>query len=844
MKRILSLIIVSICASLQMSAQDVFFIFRNDGQFNSFFSEDVECIQYSKFDLDGIEHDSYVVQEIVTEDSLYRIPLEVIDSVGFEATENKMYPEVVNLRGNIRQYVVSATDTTIILRSDCPAILLPSVGDKLCTDEMSDVFFVGFAGKVRKISNTSEGILIECDRIALTDIYESYCSVVDVEGGNEGYMVKRRKEETKFNKTFTLPTLGGSVSAEVSFDAVPELISLAAGWSVSTSLEMEINCRGCYLIKWNRAMMDMHCVSTIKATNSFGVSGSLSVGGDHGFLPKAPEFPIAPFVSLFVEPGWFLKGTGTIGAEISYEDTYRHQMHFNLETATLRMPSYNSTLKKVKREINGLTLYGSSTIDIGVYAKLGFGLTIFAENVNIHARGDFGLELETKQELLKSDFEKGLEGTWLYDKLNLDRASSVYAIRGASMNADLGTLHSSLGAKLSIGETLFNCGVVPKFTDLKYELSKESGNKLKVSSKLDRKVLVPLKLGYKLFDMDKKEVATVYDDKLYTIFNPAYDSLELELPNSMVPGQKYYLYPCIKVFNYDLLASPNEEVTLDFPVQITSVDVSKASYYPEHYTQNGEKYSFKYNTKTLVELDPDAQVEEWGYFYVDEKNNLAAIMVPSSSDHVYEDSRYAYYRNEPKSQVMFGGLVRYKNDPNYYLNQSPKLYDIEYPKDASISLTSCTFVGTEKDKTYNNKKYNYCTHIKLNFDATGAYWLSVRPLESGEGWKAWDLPSQKMNPVDGANVMNIYYYYDSMPSKGEFKIALRAYDDTHNTSYDSSKYITLSYSNDAFTGCTLQSGNGIKSRIPVTNSSTQSEEDNKPFEFSIIKLTQEKTSLR
>jgi hypothetical protein len=64
-------------------AQDAFYIYRNDGDFNGFFFDQVKRMGYSKVDFEGVEHDVYVVQEIETEDTLYRIPLAAIDSIGF-----------------------------------------------------------------------------------------------------------------------------------------------------------------------------------------------------------------------------------------------------------------------------------------------------------------------------------------------------------------------------------------------------------------------------------------------------------------------------------------------------------------------------------------------------------------------------------------------------------------------------------------------------------------------------------------------------------------------------------------------------------------------------------------
>ena len=53
---------------------------------------------YSKFDLDSVEHDVYVVQEIETADSIYRIPLAAIDSVGFVQPEVKFNPRLRDMR--------------------------------------------------------------------------------------------------------------------------------------------------------------------------------------------------------------------------------------------------------------------------------------------------------------------------------------------------------------------------------------------------------------------------------------------------------------------------------------------------------------------------------------------------------------------------------------------------------------------------------------------------------------------------------------------------------------------------------------------------------------------------
>ena len=85
-----TLIIVYILTILVVDAQtiiDPLYIFRNDGQFNSFLRSKVDSISYSHYDTDGILHESVTTQVVYTPDSIFHIPVEAVDSITF-FTEN------------------------------------------------------------------------------------------------------------------------------------------------------------------------------------------------------------------------------------------------------------------------------------------------------------------------------------------------------------------------------------------------------------------------------------------------------------------------------------------------------------------------------------------------------------------------------------------------------------------------------------------------------------------------------------------------------------------------------------------------------------------------------------
>ena len=78
---------------------EAFYIYRNDGQFNAFFRDEVLSIEYSNYDLDSVYHDDVVVQDVYTQDSIYRIPLAAIDSVSFNVNKIIVSQDYVYMEG-------------------------------------------------------------------------------------------------------------------------------------------------------------------------------------------------------------------------------------------------------------------------------------------------------------------------------------------------------------------------------------------------------------------------------------------------------------------------------------------------------------------------------------------------------------------------------------------------------------------------------------------------------------------------------------------------------------------------------------------------------------------------
>ncbi len=141
MKKYLSLLL-AICFMTMASPShaqaledgEAFYIYRNDGDFNGFFFDEVLEMRYSTYDLDMVEFDDYVVQEIVTADSVYRIPLCAIDSVSFVQPPIEFNPRLRYISKEVYGDYYATYDhlrNILDLHQSIPDDLLPDIGDVL-----------------------------------------------------------------------------------------------------------------------------------------------------------------------------------------------------------------------------------------------------------------------------------------------------------------------------------------------------------------------------------------------------------------------------------------------------------------------------------------------------------------------------------------------------------------------------------------------------------------------------------------------------------------------------------------------------------------------------------------
>lgn len=159
-------------AYAQDTHQYALYNYRNDGEFNAWLNIDIDSITYSRIDTLGVEHEDVVVQEVWTPDSVYRIPLEAIDSIGFRAPAPVMRDGIFFLRDYHAAHTLAIDSLTLYFDASIPQDSLPSVGQTILCVTSSTPYEEGFGGKVVEIQKRQDEIVITCEEIAIGDIFQ------------------------------------------------------------------------------------------------------------------------------------------------------------------------------------------------------------------------------------------------------------------------------------------------------------------------------------------------------------------------------------------------------------------------------------------------------------------------------------------------------------------------------------------------------------------------------------------------------------------------------------------------------------------------------------------------
>lgn len=742
MKNIFILLSLLMTMFVEAVAQnDAMFVYRNDGVINAFLKTDIDSIRHSNLDVDSVLHKEYVVQEVWTVDSVYRIPLAIIDSVSFVTPPTVYKDGVVKIGEELLKYVIGAEELTLQLYSNIPSSLIPHTDDLLILLEGCEVLPNGFSGKVKSVNAHSDCIEVVCEQAYIEDIFDSFCSVQTVVGyadNNENDPSLRSSSFAKraiYNPkdiVFHLGPFSTSLNADISKKIIPNGdLALKGGLDGSISFKPTFRIHTFVLVGDGQGL---YFNSSI--TGNLEVSSLLSIYGglewEHNFMDPEVAIPIPStggLLSFYINPGYFTRANALITGNITARVNYSFGMGFDYssECESLIKTSIGGCLASSSTDIEGCI---DGSIAVGGFIETGICLAVKKLNSRrIGYRGEYGVQARGNFVLTNSDIKNAEKETVVYERLKASSLEWGPFVNASYINASLQT-QGSISWQISRAEKTWD--IVPTFKKTKLTHTSSIATSADAYSELSGNCFIPvIPVGYKLFDGIMNEVAD-YDALYFT----NKECLMEHRFNNLSRGKNYTLYPTVSLFGYEMLASPSAKLTTNTHAAITRFDVTNSEYKSGAFMNDGLYYDYKFNVSLTVEIDNLDGVEDWGYVYRDPYGNIKRISLMKHG-FSYTDTDYGYYRNEAHSTACLYTYVKYEGDSEYY-DGEPHEYPLDYE---------------EKEKLLRCPDGNHPHAIDLGLPS-GTKWaccnVGASSPEGYGGYYAWGETKEKN-----------YYYWDT-----------------------------------------------------------------------------------
>lgn len=538
------------CALAQGSSEigDAYYIYRNDGDFNGFFYDRVQEMRFSKFDLDSVEHEQYVVQEVVTPDSIYRIPMAAIDSVSFIQPEIILNPNLylTSARG-LDSYIYYMDESKIWVEKNTPENLIPKVGDVLVCPKnpYSDDWWdcQSMAGKVTGITQIGSGICILCDE-PIQDLHDVFVQFITTEQlslddkGNTTRRIARRKVEG--GAEVPIIDLNGNLKKDI----ISDVLSVTLNYGFYLAAEVD------YHITWDRFFIKTAIKRRLMAQPTLTATGKAKYDTSYSLLPDnvpTPKiiFPVeCPILQFNPLPKIFFKAEGSFNANVTLPNVGLS----DIESFTIsdNGVSYNKsmsllcgtpTAKSVADMLSGVDgkISMEGFLYAGVMAQIGISSVDWAKKaVDTYIGVDvfLGPKVSANMELsLAGALTDGSYGSMLGSNVTISPICLTAEAKATWKFLWTDPGHETF-ADYTKGFFEQQFFLIPSITRSKVAFNKSTGM-VDADFRFDRKVLFDSKPGIEFVKLGEQTGETFFFDRNYTTDD---DSLEITQSWKIDPG--------------------------------------------------------------------------------------------------------------------------------------------------------------------------------------------------------------------------------------------------------------------------------------------------------------------
>lgn len=510
-------------------------VFRNTGEVNLLYANEIDSIVYSYFDKDSIIHEYYVSQVFYTANKNLIVPINEIDSVAFGHRNITEYKNDVHLIiDKDLRYIIRYDSTAIYYRNDSPEDIIPAPGEKLFYDKMDNIFPIGLCAKVAKVENKNNEIKVHISNINLDEVFEKlfFAGRLYPEAASFSQNTKKRSHEIDIPFKIDLKEKGSielTCHTAICTDFVVQPLKhyyhadVKMGTDIGFILKLFIN-SGVFSIDEN--------VTTLHFPNIAGV--------------LHPQLSFGIFAEL--------------NAELSFN--YSIQRHYFQEWEWTRMNGEHSVTTKTNQESS--TPEDKAQMDVTCNGNLYFGpkftfeFNTLLSSIGTRTKIKIGPEVESEV------------GIGLIQKLSKEYDPKLYSKAELNISTKLGFSGHTFTKNIFTGEqteyTFFDYSnkwghqrysLFPDFIDTKaVEIQLNNDVKISSSTKSDEEIIRNIETGFQLENNDNKEIIeqvfvdTIFAEKEYI----QGIHTEFFIPKTTYDPDVYVIRPIFKYAGHTILA--------------------------------------------------------------------------------------------------------------------------------------------------------------------------------------------------------------------------------------------------------------------------------------------------
>ena len=682
MKRLYLIIYMALMAMTGFAQEvgDVIYVYQKDGDIKAFLRSEISEFYYGFEDEAGVTHDEPVMQWIVLEDSICKIPLGIIDSISFVTPPTVLQPGVSDLAPSLAQYVVDNKECTLYLSGSTPESLLPAVGSRVVLAERS------FAGDVASVAKEGDLIVVKVTAVNLEEIFETYYAVgiTDFEqDGTATARTKSRRSGKQEGLTIKLPAIGLSLSDELINFFLPgdddDDGPVQASFTAQVKPEFTVKAS---LVVNNGTRASINVVGDFDCSEQFTLNGKSEYSKDFNAPKDLIDIPLGEtFLFFYNRWGLFFKASAELAIDMQWKQHFRSTFDWSYNSKEKGLQKPTTTFKRTSEDFDPQgSLKG--TLAAGVFTEIGVKF-VMTELARAALRVEGGYELVGDFVLSNKTIAKASEDTKAYERLKASTIDLNVAING-SIQLNFLDAEQSFDLPWKYNQNLMKWYLVPEFTET--TLEERYGYRTSANSSVsttERRLITPVEVGLRLFDSKGQAVS---DWKSPDKFSKGSHFIEHQF-DGLSGDENYKVHPTVKLLLFDILANPSAPIERHpFPVRIVNFEQTGSHYSKQQgYEYEGKRYFYKFNATTTVELAKEAQnVKDWGYIYHDIYGVDKKISCANLGGLTYPDTRYAYYYNGPERTVVLYPYVQY-NGENDIQKGTSKTFPVNYEHATSVN---------------------------------------------------------------------------------------------------------------------------------------------------------------